>query len=293
MAMQESINLRKKREFGEVFNATIMFLKQEYKLLGKAFLYYVLPVSIVIAILSSYSQVAMLRNLNFTDSTSMLANYGNNFGRYIIIYGLMIINQAIMLSLVFGYIKLYLEKGSGNFQLQDVFEMMKASFIKMLLAMLLVFVIVMVGLVLCVIPGIYLGVSLSIIFCIIMFENKGIGEAFSRSFELTRIQWWWTFLILFVSSVIVALIVYILAIPATLFGLSIGMHQIKNPGTMPESMGVFVIIYSSVMAIITYILYIIPFTVIAFQYFNLVEIKERPSLIEKIDLMSNEDPKNM
>ena len=51
--MQETINLRKKREFGEVFNATILFLKQEYKLLGKAFLYYVLPVSIVIAILSS------------------------------------------------------------------------------------------------------------------------------------------------------------------------------------------------------------------------------------------------
>jgi hypothetical protein len=69
-----------------------------------------------------------------------------------------------MLSLIFGYIKLYLEKGSGNFQLQDIFEMMKASFIKMLLTMMLVFVIVMVGLVLCVIPGIYPGVSLSIIF---------------------------------------------------------------------------------------------------------------------------------
>jgi hypothetical protein len=289
--MQETINLRKKREFGEVFNATILFLKQEYKLLGKAFLYYVLPVSIVIAIISSYSQVSMMRNLNLTDSRSILANYGNNFPRYMIIYLLMIINQAVLLSLVLGYLRLYLEKGSGNFQMKDILEMMKASFVRMLLAMLLVFVIVMVGLILCVIPGVYLGVSLSVIFCIIMFENRSIGEAFSRSFELTRIQWWWTFLIIFVSTVIVALIIYILAIPAGIFGLSIGMHQIKNPGTLPESMGVLFVIYNSVMAVITYILYIIPFTVIAFQYFNLVEIKERPSLLEKIDLMSNEGPK--
>ncbi len=291
--MHETIDLRKKREFGEIFNATIMFLKQEYKLLGKAFLYYVLPVSIVIAILSSYSQVAMLRGMDLTDSTNVLANYGQNFGKYMVIYGLMIINQALLISLVFGYIKLYLEKGSGNFQLQDIFEVIKASFVKMLISMLLVFVIVMVGLVLCVIPGIYLGVSLSIIFCIIMFENKGIGEAFSRSFELTRIQWWWTFLILFVSTVIVGLIVYILAIPAAIFGFSIGMHQLSNPGTLPESMGILYIIYSSAMALITYVLYVIPFTVIAFQYFNLVEIKEMPSLINKIDQMANDDPKTV
>lgn len=289
--MQETINLRKKREFGEIFNATIMFLKQEYKLLGKAYLYYVLPVSIVIAILSSYSQVSLLRNMNFTSNTNILANYGSNFGRYMIIYGLMIINQAVMLSMVFGYLRLYLEKGSGNFQMQDIFEIIKANFVKMLLAMLLVFVIVMVGLVLCVIPGIYVGVSLSVIFCVIMFEDKGIGEAFSRSFELTRIQWWWTFLILFVSTVIIALIVYILAVPATIFGLSVGLHQVNHPGTLPESAGVFFIIYSAIMAVINYVLYVIPFTVIAFQYFNLVEIKEMPSLIDKIDLMSNEGSK--
>ena len=70
----------------------------------------------------------MLRNLNFTDSRAMLANYGNNFGRYMIIYGLMIINQAILLSLVFGYLKLYLEKGSGNFQLQDIFRNHESQF---------------------------------------------------------------------------------------------------------------------------------------------------------------------
>jgi len=291
--MQETINLRKKREFGEVFNATIMFLKQEYKLLGKAFLYYVLPISLVIGILSSISQVSMLRSMSFGDSSNILANYGQNFGKYMVIYALMIINQVVMLSLVYSYLKLYLEKGSGNFQIQDIFEMMKASFIKILLAMFLVFVIVVVGLALCVIPGIYLGVSLSVIFCIMMFEEKSIGEAFSRSFELTRIQWWWTFLILFVSTVIIALVVYILAVPATIFGFTIGMHQLQSPAGVSESMGMFFIIYSSVMAVINYVLYIIPLTVVAFQYFNLVEMKEMPSLIEKIDLMSNEGNKTV
>jgi len=126
-----------------------------------------------------------------------------------------------------------------------------------------------------------------------MFEDKGIGEAFSRSFELTRIQWWWTFLILIVSTVIVGLIVYILAIPSAIFGLTIGLHQVNNPGTLPESFGVVYIIYSTVLSVISYVLYIIPFTVIAFQYFNLVEIKEMPSLIDKIDLMSHDDPKTV
>jgi hypothetical protein len=290
--MEETLNLRKKREFGEVFNATVIFLKQEFKLFGKAYLYYVFPIAILIAIISGYNQVSMVQGLKNVRITNAFSLYGAFYGKYMLTYAMLIVNQSLILTLIYSYMKLYLEKGSGNFNLQEIAEKMKSNFFKILLAVLLVFVIVIIGTVCCIVPGIYLGVSVSLIFCIMLFENKSIGEAFSRSFELTRIQWWSTFLILFVSYVIVLLIIYILAIPLSIYGFTVGMHSLKSTEDFSGSLSVVMGIYTSFTTLISAVIYLIPLTVIAFQYFNLVEIKEMPSLIDKIDQMTNEIPKS-
>jgi hypothetical protein len=48
------IELYKQREFGDVFNATFAFIKQEIKPLGRAILVYILPFVLIQGIISSH-----------------------------------------------------------------------------------------------------------------------------------------------------------------------------------------------------------------------------------------------
>jgi len=288
--MEQTIDLRKKREFGEIFNATTIFLKQEYKLLGKTFLFYVLPVALVLGIMSALNQATLMRNMTELQSGNYNTfSVGNLFSKYAITYLIMLVNQVVLISFLFSYMKLYLEKGSGNFNERDIFEGIKSVFLKVFLALFVVGFISIIGLFLCVIPGIFLSVSLSVIFCIMIFEDKSFGESFLRSFELTRLQWWWTFLIIFVSYLVVSLISYILALPMVSVGILAGLHSLKDPSAMSTVFTPFVTAYTVLLSLVTAVLYLIPLTVIAFQYFNLVEIKERPSLLGKIDQITNDE----
>ena len=45
------INFKQERDFGEVFSATFAFIGQEFKMLGKAVVYFVIPIFFVAAIL--------------------------------------------------------------------------------------------------------------------------------------------------------------------------------------------------------------------------------------------------
>jgi hypothetical protein len=52
---------------------------------------------------------------------------------------------------------------------------------------------VVLGFIVLVIPGIYLGVALSVVFPALLFERLGPGGAYRRSFSLVKGNWWRTF----------------------------------------------------------------------------------------------------
>ena len=54
MIEKEYIKLRRERDFGEAFNATFAFIKQEFNTLGKAILFFIEPV-----LLASYIIAAL------------------------------------------------------------------------------------------------------------------------------------------------------------------------------------------------------------------------------------------
>jgi MFS family permease len=73
-------------------------------------------------------------------------------------------------------------------------------------AYLLITLTLIVGFVLLIIPGIYLGVALSMAFPALLFERLRPLRAYGRSFELVTGHWWRTFAILLLSLVIFAVI---------------------------------------------------------------------------------------
>ncbi|MFN8205901.1 MAG: hypothetical protein U0T82_00635 [Bacteroidales bacterium] len=282
---QPIIEFKKEREFGDVLNATFAFIGQEFKPLGKALLYYAVPVILLAGIAMGFFQSKALPYQMGNAATTNPFGYIIEFlGLYLLVIIMTILSQTMVMTILYGYIKLYNERGKDNFTFEDVKAEIGKNFARILGATLLTGLIVIIGSILCIIPGIYMGVSLSLISAAIVFEGKTVGEGFSRSFDLTKLAWWWTFLLIFLVFLIVGVLGSIVQIPMTVIGVTSAlMEATKNGGEIPDSLKTFMIVYSSISTVISTLLYTIAYTAIAFQFYNLVEKKEKPSLEAKIN----------
>jgi hypothetical protein len=285
---QNPINFKQVRDFGEIFNATFTFIRQEYKLLLKAVLYYAVPVLIVAAILGvlvSIKQQQFTNALRTSDLADISDPWSTLGGTYKYIFLSMLVYVLGMCALqctVLGYIRLYVLKGKDNFTLEDVWSEVKTNIFPVLGISILMAILVVIGFVLCIIPGIYLGISLCLILIAFIYERNGFSDAFNRSFQLTRQNWWLTLGINLVFLIMVYMIMLLLSLPAILLGLKSFLGNFSNTGTSIEFSTAFYIV-NSITSVFTYILLTLPAIGLAFHYFSLVEMKERASLHDKIE----------
>ncbi|MFW6224771.1 MAG: hypothetical protein ACOC4B_00720 [Bacteroidota bacterium] len=281
--METHIQFKQERDFGEIFNAIFAFIRQEYKQLGKMLLYHVLPFLLVMGVLTVITQRAYLKSISHSvydqGYMGMLARM--NIYTFLTAFWALLAH-VVILSNVYSYITLYVNKGKGGFTLKEVWSMARSKFILAIGVTIVVGLIIAFGMVLCIIPGIYLGVHLSLVFIILFYENQGFSEAFSRCFDLVKNNFWNTLLILVVVYVVIYLISIVLSLPAIAFGVGTAITSVKtNYDMMKSSTGILIL--DAFTTIITYSLYTVSYVVIAFQYFNLVEKKEKPSLEQKIE----------
>jgi hypothetical protein len=284
------VNFKQQRDFGEVFNATFAFIGQEFKPLGKALLYYVLPILIIAAFLSVLVSIGQQKYLHSfqAGSADITANpfaaMGSTLKYSLLSMLVYLLAFSALRCTIYGYIKVYVEKGKDQFTTEDIWSEIKKFILPVLGTSIVIGLLIGVGFVFCIIPGIWLGISLSAIYIAMIYEGKGMGDAFNRSFNLTKQDWWTTLGIIFVSYIIVYILSIIMAVPAVLMGLKsffTAFKDLQSPVEMNFSTTFYII--NSITSLVTYILFTIPFIAIAFQYFNLLEMKEKPSLKEKIE----------
>jgi hypothetical protein len=145
----------------------------------------------------------------------------------------------------------------------QAWEEFKPRLLPLLGATLLSGLVVTVGTILCILPGIYVGVLFSLIGPALVLERCGVGTAFTRSRVLVNGAWWRTFGILVLAAVISWVISWIISLPFGLLGaasngfsaeptaaLSIGSLVLSTIGaiiastiTLPFSSAVNVLIY--------------------------------------------------
>jgi hypothetical protein len=285
---QAPINFKQKRDFGEIFNATFSFIGQEFKPLGKAVLFYALPFLIVAAILSVFISIEQQKMTTAMQSATQQGmsdtlSYMGGVYKYmflnilVFVFGITALRCTIL-----GYIKLYIVKGKDQFTSEDIWNELKRSFLPVLGISILVSILQIIGTILCLVPGVILAVSLILIYAAYFFEDLGFGDAFNRSFKLTGQKWWLTFGLIIVLWILIYLIILLLSIPAILLGFKSLFGALKQEPQMLEFSTAFYIV-NSITSLITYVLFSIPSIAMAFHYFSLVEMKERPSLQSKID----------
>lgn len=263
---------RQKREPGEIINATLVFLRSEYRSLLKLTAIYVLPFMVLFAVTQVFLQIKITEAaevITELEPERLVQELGGLYGNFLIIIFFNVFVQSLFVALVYSYVQLYLEKGKGNFSETEVANLLFPNSLKAITAGFVVTIFSLIGLIFCILPGIVIANSLSLTVFIAIYENKELGYSLARSWALIKRQWWITFSLNVIGVLVVWLISITITLPAVFYDYFGGTSTIVSDEVahIPQwrwwLSGLSVLV-SSVAAII-------PFMFLVFQYFNLAE----------------------
>lgn len=280
------IQLRRERSFGDVITVSFEFIKQEGPELLRLFLTQILPLIVVTVLLGAYFSFEIQ---DATFSGDPKAVFMSPF--YYLSVLVSIFTYYYIQTMVITYMKLYAEKGKGNFRTEETFSYAVGKVFPVFLVSLLVTIMAGLGTILCIVPGIYLAVATSMITVSMVFEGASFDASFSRSFKLIKHEWWNTFLLFFVVGIMVYSIFLLLTIPLMLFGLKPWLWGAKDglQEMIAMSRSPIYIIANSVVQMLQLVIIAFVYIVLVFQFNNLAEKKEPTELMSKIEELDSDE----
>ncbi|KQR69640.1 hypothetical protein [Pedobacter sp. Leaf176] len=278
------IEFKKRRDFGQIINDTFTFIRQNFKSLMTTYLIFcglfVLG-GMLSMLLQQYKTVNMFngtdinsggRNISFTD----------RFGfEYILAILFSLAGYASTAVAILSYIAIYIQKGNQTPTTDEVWAYFKNYFLKVFGSSLLLSLMIGVGLLFCLLPGLWLIPFTSVVFPIMIMENGSFGYSFNRSFMLIKDNFWLTFGTLIVVYIIVYACMTVVVLPTTLLSM-IGLFSHSRP-----EMSLMFTMLTTVLQYLCQAFTIIPMVTVALIYFNLLEEKENIGLMERISNFGN------
>lgn len=292
--MKQFIQFKKQRELGEMISDVFAFLRNEYKPFFTLILQITLPYLILFFVGLGFVLYS------FGDLTSVLEG-ASNFDTeemgfltlgisilVLVIAGIMV--YALAYSATLHYVKSYTEN-NGTINTSQVKTEVKNTFWSFIGLSILKGLALFVGFMLCFLPGIYLVVPMAVVFCIMIFENKSVMDAFSDSFKFVKDEWWMSFLTLFVVTLLIGVIGFVLNLPATIYTyIKMGIFSGEfNPEANPLAVykDPIYIILNLVSYAFKFFLNFITIIVTIFIYYNINEKKNHTGTFEQIDSLGN------
>ncbi len=287
--MTEYIEFKKKRELGEVLSDTFAFLRTQFKPFFTVFFKIVGPYLLVMMICLALYMYFAGNSFN----NILLGSQGSDFGAdsfatmFVVgvLYFISILVVYVMSqSTTLHYIKSY-ANGKGQINFEEIKSDVYKKFGSFLGLGILAALSIGVGLMFCLIPGIYLWVPLALSFSILVFNNKGATDAYGDSFALVKDEWWITFATLIVIAIIVGVANYAFSIPAQIY--QFAQMGILSGEADAESMGnvfqdpIFLFL-NMISTLAQFLLNLISVIAGAFIYFNLNEKKNFTGTYERI-----------
>jgi hypothetical protein len=278
---KDKIIFAQARDFSEKLNDTFSFLRQNFKKLSTAVIFIAGPFTLIGGVFLGLYQSQAFKS-GYMKRVSIIDRFQNLFGiEYFMGILFSMISITIVAIVVNEYVRLYNEDKTENFQWQDVLPGVKSNFLSIFLFGIGYGIIVMLSTLFFIIPGFYMAVALSFLFSVKLFEGKGFFQAVSRCLNLIKGNWWATFGLLLVLSVIQGLLSFVFQIPALISGVIMGIQGLKNEASGGSD--IFLVIATIISTAGTQLLYTVSIVGLIFQYFNLVEEKDATGLLGRID----------
>lgn len=281
------IEFKKQRELGEILSDTFAFFRNEFKPFFNTFFKIVGPfLAVMVVSLVLYLYFAgNTFNLLLLDSSMDVANF-TTIALLGLVYILSIVAVYTMSqSTVLHYIKSY-SNGKGNTNFETIRKEVYDTFWSFIGLGIMVGLSCLVGFMLCIIPGIYLYVPLSLAFCILVFNRMNASDAYSYSFNLVKDEWWMTFATIFIIGIIIGIATYVFAIPTAIYQwikMGIFSGEIDAEGVMDIFKDPIYILLNVIGTVAQFLLNLIGIIAGAFIYFNLNEKKNFTGTYERIE----------
>ncbi|MCT4588540.1 MAG: hypothetical protein N4A71_11995 [Carboxylicivirga sp.] len=282
-----------RRDFSGVINGAFSFFKQEGLMFSKALLTYTgIPMLIIIAAIIHTAYRAMNGAFaGLADSPDPGTIFSLVLPIIVIVF-LAIILQIMVMAISYGYIKVYHEKGKGNFPISEVGRQIVGNFFPIIGYTIVTSILIMAGLVLFILPGIYFSIILSLIFPIMFIEDKGLGRNFNRCFQVIKDNWWITFAILIVASIIIGIVSSIISVPLQVY-VQIKIPIIAQSGNWEQLNIPFIMISYILLIVLSTYLRSFVYVVTGLQYFSLSEKDGSTTIMDRINQIGSEDANNL
>ncbi|MCU4154828.1 hypothetical protein J1N10_02500 [Carboxylicivirga sp. A043] len=281
MQLKQELILSEKRDFSDVLNASFRFIRQEFKqLYGLIILYTIVPL-----IGSSLMAVFYTTDVWQVYFNGLLNNTPDIETPNFWMYGLMMLINFISYTLIVGityeYMAMYNKYGRGNFSTSDVVRALGKDFFPIIGYNLIAGIVLMFAFMFFLIPGIYMSVPLSMIIIVKTVERNGFSVNWGRCFKLIKDNWWITFAIILVAYLIIMMSSMVFAMPLAFYGMIQGITTLQNGATEVNTvaMGIF----SLISTVGGYLLYVVFYVIIGFQYFSLSSTDGSKGIMDKIN----------
>ncbi|MBL4744831.1 MAG: hypothetical protein JKY08_00540 [Flavobacteriaceae bacterium] len=290
MELLDQINFKEERDLGEIISDTFRFIRENWKsffsfigkILGPVLLIAAgLMVFLYISFADSYKKI--LLGVDAGDATGF-STFENviGYGFLLVVVWLVIYVLLSMVSLF--YIKSFIAHGVADFE--EVKANTYANFWKFIGLALLMILMISVSYVFFFIPAFYMAVVLSLGMSIMAFEGKSVGGTISHCFSLIKSNWWNTFGVLIVLTMLVSILQMVFSIPQMMYQL-IASGVFLDGGDPTDITNLLDDPINIVLNVISYIgqflFYSVSFIASAFIYFDLNEKKYGTGTNERID----------
>jgi hypothetical protein len=284
--VKAKIELRKIRDFGENFNDTFQFIRQEFKPLLLTFLaisgIFILGQSIFSGIYQKDS-FSVFDDLINGRTVKQNANnpFDNMFGfsyAMLVLFGLLAMTS--MKVVVAAYFKMYQQKGNETPSIEEVWQVFIRYFFQIFFFDILLWLMIIIGSIFCLAPGVYFMVVFTAFEMIVVIEEIAVSDAFSRCFQIVKENFWISLAIYLVAYLIYSFSSGIIGLVVSVIAGAISYLTTKEIGTT-------LTVVTSVLNVFGFIFYLIFAVSLGLHYYNLVEQLDGTGMIDRIDSIGN------
>ncbi|MCW8981271.1 MAG: hypothetical protein OQJ83_07780 [Altibacter sp.] len=290
--MKDHVQFKQQRELGDILNDTFKFLRGNGKQLFGLIFRIAGPALVILVLAYVYYMQTVFGGIGM-GGLGMGTSIENFTGSFMVSLFVLMISGMAYYALLYGTvlhsIKSYI-KNDGTIIKEEVTAGVRQHFWSLLGLSILGGLMIAIGVVLCIAPGIYLAVVLSITFSIHVFDKKDVTDSIGYSFQLIKGEWWITFATLLVLMILYYIVIMIFQIPQYIYFFIKGFAIAETVSADPREM--FDWIYmalSSIGIIAQYLLQAIIVIATALIYYNLNEKKHFTGTMETIESLGDRE----
>ncbi|MFN8349066.1 MAG: hypothetical protein U0X91_28960 [Spirosomataceae bacterium] len=285
--MKPPIVLLQQRDFGQKINATFDFVIQNFKPLILSLLYIAGPFALVGGFFMGSYQSDMLgiqKKILSRDSDGDFPFFGfYDIATSMLFLSVFLGLAGLAATLTVNAYMLEYEAGNRKITPEIIWHRIKNYIGKGIGYSIVMVLFSIVATLFFILPGIYVSVTLTLMYMVMMRENLDLVATFRRCFYLIQDKWWSTFGLLIIVSIISGIIGYVFQLPSVILTVTSflqigdGVNEIWTTVS-----GVIATVGSVLVRSLVLV-------AIAFQYYNLVERREGSGIMHAIDNIGKKD----